>query len=220
MRPIQKLRILLDANDSLRRFYWFECRGDDVYWGFSGPHVSTDGVAFSGSTLDLERASWVTSDVSHAKASFHESGQFHVERIDSSGRRSLESRMNWRPTHRLNQPFRLMTLITKAPVSYEAFSGSPTRGRSHAAIVKVENPHVRHYVEFYLSPEGEFLRPTPLFASSEVVADAPLLTQSLSEKLILVVRMLAFRPEHPLNAWKPDRQLEVYTEDQDWDREQ
>jgi len=209
-----RVRILLEVDGQNKSFYWFECKGNDIYWGYSGKASKSLTTDFSGLTATINLETCNEETFQSAKSSFHESGEFHIKMINDNGESKYATVMNWRKKDEIHEPFRIMALFTKAPINYDDYNRSPTRKGSKSLIVKFKDnsKNLRQYVEFYICPEGKFLTPEPMIAVSEKVTDKPF-TYSLSNKYILAVRMLSFPEAHEFNTWHPDKELCFYTED-------
>ncbi|MBF0121730.1 MAG: hypothetical protein HQK79_23110 [Desulfobacterales bacterium] len=213
-KSYKRLRILFEIDGQLKSFYWFECKNDDIYWGYSGKATQILSTPFDGLSASINLSECISEIFSTAKVSYHESGQFHIKLQEENGLTKYDSVMRWRKKPEITEPFRIMALFTKPPKLYDNYNRSPTRKGNKAAIIKIDTTRqTRHYVEFFLSPEGTFTCPIPLISMASVGQDQPVLTYSLSTKYILIVRMLHLPMEHDFNRWHPDKELCFYTED-------
>jgi hypothetical protein len=127
---------LFEADEKLRAFYWFECEGEDIYWGYSGKHSHRLINRFDGLSATISPNSRPFERITYAKMSYHQSGEFHESIVKEDGSSKYESVMKWRAIQGLDKPFRIMTLVTKPPVNYDHYNRSPTRGGSSASIIK------------------------------------------------------------------------------------
>ena len=87
-------------------------------------------------------------------------------------------------------PICLGTLITKKAELYKAGRGLQ-RGGAAALLLRLEGgaERVRHYFEFFLSPEGTFDLP-PMLLAPHVTDHHIVFTQSMSSHVILAIRHL------------------------------
>ena len=215
MEPFNnRIRILFKVDDQHRAFYWFQCSGDDIYWGQSGKAKESFTTYFCGKIAEIDLSKCDRTTFESAKSSYHVSGRFHIKMIDEAGNAKYSSAMNWREKKLIYEPFRIQALFTKAPIKYDLYERSPTRRGAKPLIFKFDDKlkHERQYVEFFITPEGNFTTPAPLIAVSEPVRDQPT-TCPLSEKYILAVRRLSLPENHKLNDFQPDKEIRFFTED-------
>ena len=210
-----RVRVLFQIHGQNKSFYWFECRDEDIYWGYSGKASKFHTTAFSGKTADINLNNCIEDTFKSAKLSYHKSGQFHIKLVDDDGNSKYTTVMDWRKKDKISEPFRIMALFTMAPINYEDYNKSPTRKGAKAIIIRIdgESKDTRRYVEFYICKEGEFSAPKPLIATTEPVADKPV-TFSLSNNYILAIRILSFPSAHALNNWHPDKEICFYTQNE------
>ena len=211
-----RVRIVFKVDEQLKSFYWFECNEEDIYWGYSGSATKMLSTAFNGKSLTINLEECKTEHFKSAKASYHQSGEFHIKLMSNDGLSKYDAVMKWRQKQGIKDPFRIMALFSKAPALYDDYNRSPTRKGSKVQIFQFncESQRSRKYIEFFISPEGKFARPKPLVAFSSELTDVPI-TLSLSNKYILAIRILSLPIEHELNNWNPDKEICFYTIDND-----
>lgn len=201
-----RVRIGFEIDGTVRPVVWFEPRGNDVYWGSpspgrspgSSPMVVEGGRTSISIPLNLDHI-----EPQQSKFSYHESGQIHVKRagvIDGEIGRVT-------PSAALQVPICLGTLITKKAELYKAGRGLQ-RGGAAALLLRLEGgaERVRHYFEFFLSPEGTFDLP-PMLLAPHVTDHHIVFTQSMSSHVILAIRHLQCGQEFSDTA--PD--VEIWT---------
>ena len=146
------------------------------------------------------------------KASYHESGQFHIkEHRDNQSQ--VTTKYKWSKPAQLIEPYLLTAIITKPPSYYENYYSSLTKARSHAILYKVNNIDelCRHYVEFFISPEGVFKLEQPIFGEIQT-ENEKIALQTLSPDLTLLIRHLQIPGSHFLNTFHPDVEFSFYFE--------
>ena len=208
-----RVRILLEIDKQLKSFYWFECKNEDIYWGYSGKVSQVWNSPINGTTTTIDMLKPFDL-INSTKASYHESGQFHIKDQIENGQSKYHTMMDWRKKQEITSPFRVMALYTKKPIHYDNYNRLPNKKGNIPLIIPIDKTrNVRHYVEFFISPEGEFPCPLPLIATSVKIQDQPLVTQSLNNKYILVIRMIPLADENSFNNWYPDKEFSFYTDD-------
>ena len=211
MRHDSTVRLFFRTGKADRQVCWFQMTGDDLYFGSSKREsVDLPSVAFSGVSVNLE----IPDEVAHVasgglKASYHESGQFHVK-VAGVMKSAPES---WPDKASLLAPLRVATLITRLPVNHEEYKRSLTRGNASAVVIdlKEHEAHLRHYFEFFLSPPGQFAIPPTLLQTRNRVVDTPLCS-SLSDRFVLAVRHQVLSQSMQIHAWHPEAEIWLYSQ--------
>lgn len=217
MKPIGKFRILLLNENTYRRFWWFEMRGDDLYWGPSSKGFDTPPISFSGETATISIPETIKSfEKSSMKASYHKSGEFHIKKISTTGLEQTSDKMRWRAKDKIAEPFRFCTVITKPMSFYEEHTSSLTKDRAIAIAYRIPTQFLncRHYFEFFISREGEYPWPEPLLKMPTPVKDE-LNCYSFNFEYILVIRDLRFPQNHSLNNFHPSVEFSFFCEEKE-----
>lgn len=158
--PWRKIRIGLDTEAGVRPLVWIDCVDDNVSWGplHGRPPAGRLQPASRGGTLELidDRDDPRRRDF---HVSYHESGEYHVVRgwVDGQRYRLPDPRT-------VTAPFPIGALLTahgdRYPVSHRSL------GRKQGRPVRIATPlellDRRHYLDFAITPEGEFDLPEPL----------------------------------------------------------
>src|SRR4051812_48691308 len=77
----RRIRILFLHEGVYRKFWWFEVKGDDLYFGPSTPGRPFDSVDFDGTEVSLTIPdSFELLAREQLKLSYHASGQIHLKR--------------------------------------------------------------------------------------------------------------------------------------------
>ena len=211
-----RLRILFAVDEKLKSFYWFECKGEDLYWGASGKISQISSSHFDGMSVTIKH-SLSLEPIRSAKSSYHQSGEFHIKLSKEDGSSQYQSVMRWRETCSIDKPLRIMALVTKPPMHYDDYNRSLVRKGSRTGIIQFrdQSKTTRKYVEFFITPEGTFPFPELLIATPANISDVPRFVYPLSSRYTLLMWMLDFPMHHALNTWHPDVEMCFYMEDKE-----
>lgn len=203
-----KLRIhLATDNSTLRKFYWFKLVENDLYWGSSSDSKEafcTIPRKTSNSFTIQTPKDFKELDVSRTKYSFHASGQFHLQRLENGKYQGTKLNTLWNKKEDINKPQRIFSLLSKPLFDYPEETKEPTsKGYySKAILLEGEAGHNRLFMEFFLSPLGEYINPTALF---EFGSDKQIfIPHGLSSNLILLIR---FTKLTNIENWHPDKEI-------------
>jgi hypothetical protein len=205
-----KLRLLLTVNKTdFKRFYWFEMKDSDFFWGSAYKSVRSDKAStkFSGTqaTIEVPEDFHLLPRLS-GKYSYHQSGTTHYKKQLENGLSVYEEHSKWCLKGDIKKPVRFFALISRALKHYDKSIGNPTKDKTYALGInfKPENLENRVYFEFFLAPEGTFERPEPLIKIDKPITD--FITHSVSKDLILVIR---FAVMSNLAEWHPDKEIAI-----------
>ena len=201
-----RLRLFFRTGETDRQICWFQMTGDEFYLGGGRKDsLNLDPVKFTGEsvTLTIPDSVEIVKN-SPLKASFHQSGQFHVK----TGNEYSGDPEKWPIKSEITKPFRVASLITCLPAAFDVYERSLTRKKSHAVVIPTtdESLKLRHYFEFFLTPPGQFEIPQAMIKMSDAVNDQPH-TQSMSENLILAIRHFVFSGSMGFHEWQPDKSI-------------
>lgn len=188
-------------------------KGDDFYWGPSMPgrllnSISPDSQEMTISVPEDKDAF----EKVRSKASYHQSGQFHIKHKEiKSALVTTDILKGGASKAEIAAPARFMTLISKSLENYSLYQGNLTKRKTNAAVLDLpgDSDVSRLYLEFFLSPPGEFSTPTPLLKFTEG-SSLTYMTHSMSAQLILVIFIYPMSSESELNSWQPEVELAIY----------
>ena len=204
-----RLRLFFRTGEADRQICWFQMTGDEFYLGGGRKNsLNLEPVKFSGKQVTITIPDSV--DIiknAPLKASFHESGQFHVK----TGKKYSGDPEQWPTKQQIKEPFRVASLITCLPTDLDVYERSLTRRSSHAVVIPTTNESVklRHYFEFFLTPPGQFEIPQPMIKMAEIINDQPY-TQSMNENLILAIRHFVFSESMRFHEWQPEKSVWLF----------
>lgn len=171
------------------KFYWFEMKDDHFYWGSSyKSRGGRDPQKFNGEKVTLNiPEDFESREGEFGKFSFHKSGHTHYK-ITTSTKNEYFEKEYWGDKGLIFQPTRFFWLISKALKFYDSITNNPMKGRSSVLALKLRDEDLtkRFYMEFFLSPAGEFQIPKPVIKTDDLMPN--ILTHSLNDNLILVIR--------------------------------
>lgn len=180
--------------DEVRYVSWFQFREPfDLYWGSGTPVLDYGGELVKGGSTTETFAipeDWESVPRVSAKFSYHQSGRMHVQADGSGAARVSDIEMV--PPEDIVSPVRIQTLLTKPPAQMEPYTRSLNRGGGRSIVLEL--PAVvwrsRQYLEFFLSPSGDFKFPRPVLKVPDDFVDRCLQPVSLGEQRdrLLVVR--------------------------------
>jgi hypothetical protein len=186
-----KLRLLFQFDETIyKKFYWFEMKGNDFYWGAAYKSArSEQNLTF----YDGIKANIIVPDKffefpkTHGKYSFHSSGIVHFKSSISNTISILKDRIRWKQKDDIIFPVRFFIVISKTLKHYDATITNPQKNKSFSIIFGLDSEMLnnRMYFEFFLSPEGKFQYPEPLLKMNQNILKFE--THSMNKNLILVI---------------------------------
>jgi hypothetical protein len=207
-----RTRLLLTFDKkSFFKFYWFEMKNDDFYWGsaYKANHSEKTTTDFDGTEVKIQiPEDFNELEKTSGKYSFHESGQVHYKTNLKNGESNYKNISEWAKKGKIDKPTRFFTVLSRTLKHYDKSITNLTRGNSSAIALNFNNEvkEKRVYFEFFLSPPGEFQPPETLLKIKGTPND--IATQTISPDLILIVRYAVFSN---LNDWHPDKELSIIT---------
>lgn len=205
-----KTRILFTIDQvTFFRFYWFEMRGNDLYWGSSYKSARGDKTKtkINGTTAILK----VPEDFENiekvmGKYSYHESGIVHYKKDLAGTKTEAENRVKWAKKEEIKEPLRFFAIISKTLKHYDLKISTPTKGKANAIIFKNDenDQNKRMYLEFFITPPGSFQAIEPLIKIDGKLDK--IVHQSLNDKLILIIRYGILQN---LNDRRPDIEITI-----------
>ncbi len=209
-----KLRLLLSFEETiLRKFYWFEMKQNDFYWGSayksarfqnSGMKKGDENVVFT-IPDDFDSLPKLP-----GKYSYHESGQTHYKSHSTDGSSNFEEHSIWKVKDKISQPVRFYATIGRTLENYSEVIKNPTKGKSYALILRFpsSSANKRVYFEFFLSPIGTFPIPETLLKFKTGNLDT--VTHTIGENLVLIIRYAVMANA---NEWHPDKEIAIIPDD-------
>lgn len=205
-----KIRLLFQTNNSeYRRFYWFELKDRDFYWGSSEktPAIIEKAALFTSDknniTLKIPDNYEFTKKVS-AKYSYHKDGKVHQKKTDKASANIYNTITKWNNIDEITEPKRFTAIISRQLRFYEAYNKKLDSGDTRAIVIRfgpqeLEN---RFYFEFFICREGENVFPEPLLKLSD--CEIQYIWQPLNADLFLCIRFVNILG---LELWNPDKQI-------------
>ncbi len=204
----KKLRLYLSTDKNThRKFYWFELKGDDLYWGSSDAtkeafcnikRISDDSITFQAPD-DFKNL-----EPSQTKYSYHQSGEFHIKRLKNKTYQLKELVAIWNKKDKISEPQRIFTLITKPLFNYPIEKKKLIRERAAGRSILIEGKagFNRLFMEFFLIPKGKHL--LPKFILDIDKSSFNYINKPLSMDIILFIRYVKIANfEH----WHPDKEI-------------
>jgi len=212
MLPVEilfmKFRILFTC-DQLQYipFYWFEIKGDDLYWGTlnKGLRLKPPTLSFLGNVGKINLVKDFRAFPEKAgKYSYHKSGQIHYKRSKNEDEIVYENVLKWPLKKDITYPIRFYVVITSVLNLYNNFTNNLIKSKycSMAINLLPENLNQRLYFEFFLSPNGNFPKPTPMLE-----LNPPLLNEfafALNDRLNIFVN---YGTLGNFSDWNPDLEI-------------
>lgn len=210
----RKVRVLWEVNGSYRKFYWFEMRDKDLYWGPSGKvtkKLVSQNIEENYNVKISIPSSISFDDKCYMKFSYHNSGIVHIKK-ETTNEIEYDEIYKWIPKEEINEPKRFLALISKTINNYEEYNKKLTKDDSNAIVYKLgpNDLEKRHYFEFFISPEGIYNPPQLLIKSKNEFTELLPITVSLNKDFILVIRQFIFEG---LDDWHPDKEIFFITKD-------
>lgn len=208
-----RMRLLLTFNNKeFYKFYWFEMKEDDFYWGsaYKANHSEKTLTKFNEAEevkIEIPK-DYDELEKSSGKYSYHESGQVHYKINLKDGKSNYNNISNWIKKSKIDKPIRFFTVLSRTLNHYDKKITNLTKSNSYALALNFDKEvkEKRVYFEFFLSPPGEFQPPEPLLKLHKDVNKIAIHT--ISPELVLVIR---FAVLGNLNDWYPDKELSIIT---------
>jgi hypothetical protein len=206
-----RLRLLLTFDKTVfRKFYWFEMKGNDFYWG-SAYKSASGNTSIKKEEGDLQTKITIPENFDkltklHAKFSYHASGSVHNKTQMGNGLSLYENHSQWLLKEEIKKPVRFYTLISRSLKYYDKIINNPNKDNTYALALyfPTKDEESRMYLEFFLSPEGVFNLPVTLMKGNNTPKN--IATHSLNQNLILIVRYAIMAN---MNDWNPDKEISI-----------
>lgn len=210
----RKLRIFFDCQDRVKRFFWFEYKENNLYWGSSTKqHQIKSDRGFHDVFIDSDTGRVIIDEpikenvkkIKFNKFSFHTSGEAHNREVDIDGKQAEPYKFRWIKFEDIIKSEIFFVVISRPIELYEDYTNKITKGKSHAILVELfENELKRRSMfEFYLSPIDKF-EPVSLFIPDNNIK---FYKYKLNEKINLVFRCVIFDKNDSINSWQIDKEL-------------
>jgi hypothetical protein len=206
-----RIRLLLTVDKTVfRKFYWFEMKGKDFYWGSSYKSV------YGNNSIIKEQGATQTKITIpenydkfprvYAKYSYHESGDFHYKTQLENGLSVYNDSRKWLLKDEITKPVRFYTLISRSLKHYNKVIKNPNKDNTFAIAIGLQPKDEvnRLYLEFFLSPVGRFILPKAVWKGNLIKWN--IATHTISPKLVLIVR---FAITTNMNEWYADKEISV-----------
>lgn len=210
-----RIRLLLTfGKEIFYKFYWFEMKDDDFYWGsaYQANHSEKTSTSFSNTeklTIQVPE-DFNKLEKNSGKYSYHESGQVHYKINLKDGSSNYRNISNWALKNEISEPVRFFTVLSRTLKHYNKEIKNLTKDNSYALAINFPEDvkDKRVYFEFFLSPPGSFPIPETLLKIDGSLND--IVFHTISPNLILGIRHGIFEN---LNDWHPDKELSIITDD-------
>ena len=203
-----KLRLYLSTDHNThRKFYWFEKKENDLYWGssaFTFEEIFTLEATTENAFTIYTSNNFKNLKLSKIKYSYHKSGQFHRKRLEDGIYQGKEVLAFWHNINKTIKPQRIYALITKPFFYYPIEKKNLTRegAAGRAILLEGKAGHNRLYMEFFIIPIGSHSLPDPLINFG--TKDFSYINKPLSSKLLLHIRYIRILK---LEHWHPDKEI-------------
>jgi hypothetical protein len=201
-----RIRMLFKTGEQeFRRFYWFELKGKDFYWGPS-TKAAQENTAITFSTPNEGQitipGTLEFANKTDSKYSYHESGKVHLKKVIPNKSPIYEDHSTWKLKDEINGLTRFFALITKPVSEYESYNKKISSGGSKAFIIDATTNSctTRLYIEFFLSPIGTFTFPPSILEGKLAVAQQI----KLDDRLSLVVGLNHMKG---MDEWHVDKEI-------------
>ena len=200
------IRMYLHFGGKYRKFYWFEMKEDELYWGQSlkkSPLHSQSVESANTITVTVPEDFKEYEEV-NTKYSYHRSGKVHIKEQKQGSQPVYSDITSWKRKQDIDRPHRIESLITAQLSHYSETVERPKsnlKKDEYSICIDFGEEDVsteRLYLEFYVSPEGTFEFPNALLSTEKLPI---VLTHSLSPHLILVVGLTTMKG---LENWQPN----------------
>jgi hypothetical protein len=210
-----RIRLLLTFDKkTYYKFYWFEMKNNDFYWGSAYKGIHSDKT-----TIPFDKTNKISLEIPEnihqlerrsGKYSYHESGIVHYKTNLDKGAPNYRNVSTWLKKNEIKKPTRFHTIISKTLKHYNQEINNLTKGDSHAMAINFPDQvkDKRVYFEFFLSPPGSFEAPPTLLDVSGDTND--IFVHTISPELLLVIRHGVFEG---FNEWHPDIEISITTDE-------
>ncbi|GGF24218.1 hypothetical protein [Flavobacterium limi] len=201
-----RIRILFKTGESeYRRFYWFELKEKDLYWG-PGSKTAVENTSVTFSTPNEGQISIPETlefaKKTEAKYSYHESGKVHLKKLAPNESPIYEDHSTWKLKDEITELTRFFAIITKPVLNYELYNKKLDSGGSKPFIIDTANDvaTTRLYIELFISPIGTFSLPPSILEGHLIVAQQIRLNENLS----LIIALNHFKG---IDEWHEDKEI-------------
>lgn len=202
------VRLFLTIDKKIfRKFYWFQVKGNDLYWGRSTK--SKESICDITQTSNSEFKINVGTDFKSlqpliSKFSYHESGQIHIKSENGDQSKSKQVIAKLPSLTNLPMPHRLFCLLSKPLSEYPIENKSHIRvdGVGNGIWLNGETEAIRMFIEFFLTKSENEILPDPIIDFG--VKSDHIIKQRLSARLILTIRLVKLKN---IESWEPDKEI-------------
>jgi hypothetical protein len=205
-------RIYIRLKDNeYRKFYWFEMKDDELYWGPSTKVKAGNSLVklTNPTTLTIKVSDdFKTLEPNTSKYSYHKSGAVH-QKITEKSNVTTKIKSTWKLKDEIKEPTRIFWMISRTLENYPIESRNIEKKGGYCSFLDFnENEEKKRlYIEFYLSPKGHFPFPETIIKLDNKHLDT--ITHSLNKKIVLVVR---YAKLVNLENWHPDKEVVMFPE--------
>jgi hypothetical protein len=205
-----RVRLLLTFDKlTFKKFYWFEAKDNDFYWGSAYKSARSEEAM---TKINGTKATITVPDdfdklpKLHGKYSYHESGTVHYKTLLDNGVSIYNEQSKWHLKGDIKKPVRFYTIFSRTLRHYGKVINNPTKNKSYALALNFDPKHAdnRVYFEFFLSPEGTFNIPETLIKVDKPITNV--VTHTVSKNLILVLRYAVMGN---MGDWHPDKEIAI-----------
>ncbi|MFC6267460.1 hypothetical protein [Frigoriflavimonas asaccharolytica] len=208
-----RIRLLFTfGKEIFYKFYWFEMKDDDFYWGsaYQANYSEKTSTSFNkAEKLSIQVPEDFNKLVKNSgKYSYHEDGQVHFKINLKDGSSNYKNLTNWPLKDEISKPTRFFTVLSRTLKHYNKEIENLTKTNSNALVINFPEDvkDKRVYFEFFLSPLGNFPIPETLLKINGDLND--IIQHTISPNLILLIRHGIFEN---LNDSHPDKELSIIT---------
>ncbi|MFT6922038.1 MAG: hypothetical protein ACJA1C_001036 [Crocinitomicaceae bacterium] len=214
-----KLRIYLSTSENEhRKFYWFQMKDEDCYWGNSANRkhsfCSLVDIKQQGFSIQTPK-SFKKSQDKTSKYSLHESGQFHIKQVVDGKFTKAKSIENWGENVETTLLFSVLAQpFTHYPVEGKKLTRDNSFGR--AIVLDGEAANRRLFSEFYLTKVNANSREVSLPKFPMSIANEAIHHNffPLNSEYYILMRYVMFEK---LENWHPDKELIFLTNNSNFD---
>jgi hypothetical protein len=197
----QKFKLYLSLSETdHRKFYWFELKGNDLYWGNSSNVKETKSVVIQSSINsisinlpdDFEKLIETKS-----KYSYHESGRFHKKKLVDNNYSLIDVKKKWPEKSKLKEPLCFFRILSKPIYLYPKETKVVPHKDVTTHCLKFEGETSKHrvYFDFFISHhQSEFYNLESFIKVDE--KNKYYHTINISENFIIIYRYIIFRNLH------------------------
>ncbi len=214
---VRRLRILFQIDEINYRFYWFEFKDNNLFWGSSSKKHNKSTIEPLNLSSDRKSCT-ITIDpnitpqeIISSKFSYHQSGQIHIKDKELNGIESYNYKSKWLKPCDINSPKLIFAIYSLPICKLGIFSSNLNKNRTFAHVLKYDKKYInsRCIFEFYLSPPGTFKTEDFIIKKYK----ESIKTYSLNKNLILVYKNLILNPDDQMNSWHPDCEIILFRGD-------